>query len=111
MSAASDRRDKVRLLIGDTDEADPLLSDDEIDTFTDDWPNNPELAAANAAHSIAAGWARGFNFTTDGQTFNRSERVGHYLQLADELRCRGEQYSIPLLSTGGTTVWNLGTLT
>jgi hypothetical protein len=102
--------DKVRLLIGDTDSTDPLLSDDEVNVQITNWPNNVEFAAANCAQQIAAKFARGFDFSSDGQTFNRSERVNHYTELARVLR-RKSVYSIPLLDTAGTTVFNLGTAT
>lgn len=81
--------DRVRLRIGDTDMSDPLLSDAEIQSCLADWPNNVDLAAANAAEAIAAQYSRGFNFTTERQVFNRSERVNHYTQLAANLRKRG----------------------
>lgn len=85
--------DKVRLRIGDTDSSDPLLTDDEVNSFIDanyyvlDGGTIYDLAAAasQSARAIAAKFARGYNFSADGQSFNRSERVAHYLQLADEL--------------------------
>ena len=87
--------DEVRLKIGDTNEDDPLLYDSEIRTLLASWPNNIELAAAAAAEAIAAKYARDFNFATDGQTFNRRERVEHYTNLAAALRSRGGQFEWP----------------
>lgn len=81
--------DRVRLRVGDTDMSDPLLSDQEIETLLGEWPGNLDLVAANAAEAIAAKFSRGFNFTTERQQFNRSERVNHYTQLAANLRRRG----------------------
>jgi hypothetical protein len=88
MPVTSDR-DRVRLKIGDTDSTDPLLSDDEVDVYTRAWPGNVDLAAADAAEAIAAKFSRSFNFATDGQTFNRRERVLHYMDLSSRLRKRG----------------------
>lgn len=101
-------RDKVRLLIGDTDADDAQLSDDEIDYFvtyrTDtsddagDYVNIP-AAAADAAGAIAAKFARGFNFAEDGQRFDVAQRYAHYINLERELRNRSGGVAVPL---GGT---------
>jgi len=88
-------RDKVRLKIGDTDMSDPILQDDEIDAALVAWPANLDLAAADSAEAIAAKYSRGFNFSTDGQTFNRRERVVHYMDLAKTLRSRGGAFVWP----------------
>lgn len=88
-------RDRVRLAIGDTDSSDPLLFDDEVDSYIASWPENLTLAAAEAAEAIAGKFSRGFNFTTDGQTFNRRERVLHYMTLAETLRKRGGTFEWP----------------
>lgn len=88
-------RDKVRLKIGDTDESDPLLYDDEIAVHLAAWPENLDLAAANAAEAIAAKFARGFTFSSDGQQFNVRERVLHYMALAETLRKRGGALAWP----------------
>lgn len=81
-------RDGVRLKIGDN-QADKLLTDTEVDSYIAAWPENLELAAADAADAIAAKYARGFTFATDGQSFNRRERYLHYTELAERLRKRG----------------------
>lgn len=93
--AAFVARDRVRLMIGDTDSTDPLLYDDEVEVYIAAWPENLALAAADAAEAVAAKYARGFTFSTDGQTFNRRERVEHYTNLATTLRTRGGQYEWP----------------
>ena len=107
MTISTDR-DRVRLMIGDTDESDPLLYDDEIDVFvsyrtdtdTDDntYVNVP-AAAADACGAIAAKYARNFNFAEDGQRFDVSQRVGHYLSLEQKLRARAGGVAVPM---GGT---------
>lgn len=94
--AISTDLDRVRLLIGDTDTDDPLLSDDEVTTFidyrqltTDDGDvTNIPAAAADAANAIAAQFAREFNFAEDGQRFDRAQKYAHYVALADSLRSR-----------------------
>lgn len=106
--------DLVRLQIGDTDENDPLLLDDEIDAIlerrgqVDDTGGtvyNHAAAAADAAGAIAAKYARDFNFAEDGQRFDRAQRVGHYQALERTLRSRAGGVSMPvtLAGTASTT--------
>lgn len=102
----STERDKVRLLIGDTDTDDPLLYDDEIaacianrqiENADGDFVTNLPAAAADAAGAIAAKFSRRFNFAEDGQTFSVAQRVSHYTALEERLRRRagGEAVGIP----------------
>lgn len=93
--AIGNDKDRVRLKIGDTNEADPLLSDEEIEIYVEAWEPNVDLAAAEAAEAIANKFARDYNFAEDGQTFNRRERYEHYADLAQRLRLRGGQYVWP----------------
>lgn len=80
----------VRVKIGDNDPADELLSDGEIAVHLLAWPDNVELAAANAAEAIAAKFSRDYSFqTAEGQRFDRRERVLGYMELAKTLRARG----------------------
>lgn len=88
-------RDRVRLKIGDTDSDAYKLTNAQVDQCVADWPGNVELAAANAAEAIAALYADGYNFASDGQSFNRRERFEHYTRLAADLRRRGGTYSWP----------------
>lgn len=89
LAVATSDLDLVRLRCGDNDATDELLTDAEINAFIAAWPDNLNLAAANAAEAIAAKFARDFNFSADGQTFNRRERVLHYMELAEKLRRAG----------------------
>lgn len=94
--AISTDLDRVRLLIGDTDTDDPILSDDEVENCIDyrqistvdgDITNVP-AAAADAAAAIAAKFAREFNFAEDGQRFDRAQKYAHYVALEQSLRSR-----------------------
>jgi alkaline phosphatase len=80
----------VRLQVGDGDPAEQLLTDAEITSLIEQseaaGAYNLAQASADAARSIAAKFARGYNFATDGQSFNRSERVDHYLGLYASLQ-------------------------
>ena len=108
MTLSTDR-DKVRMLVGDTDDTDPLLYDDEIDaclsmrgvpTTTGGTSYNVIAAAADAAGAISAKFARDFNFAEDGQNFQRAQRVGHYQALEQSLRARQGGYSQPITLAG-----------
>ena len=77
--------DIVRLKVGDTDASDQLLLDSEITALLT-LHGTVAAAAPAAAEAIAAKFARGYNFKTDGQEFSRSDRVKHYLELAKRLR-------------------------
>lgn len=108
MTISTDR-DRVRLLVGDTDESDPLLYDDEVESFlayrtvldTDGGTVsvNVPAAAADCAGAIAAKFARQFSFGEDNQRFEVAQRVGHYTQLEQDLRARSGGVSVSL---GGT---------
>lgn len=87
MPALTSDRDKVRLKIGDTDSADALLSDDEVDTCLAEH-GDLNRAAAAAAEAIAAQFSRQFDFQTDGQAFRRSQKAAAYRALAKELRAK-----------------------
>lgn len=96
--AISTDLDRVRLLIGDTDVDDPILSDDEVTTCieyrqmdvvdSDTTVANLPAAAADAAAAIAAKFAREFNFAEDGQRFDRAQKYAHYIALEQSLRRR-----------------------
>lgn len=80
--------DKVRLLIGDTDENAILFEDDEITWFLSERGNDVYLAAADACESAARKFARAFDFETDGQRFQRSQMSKMFRDLAKDLRGR-----------------------
>ncbi len=88
MPAITDSTEKVRLLIGDTDSSDQLLSDDQIDFFLTERGDNYVLAAADAAEAVAAKFSSAYDFTTDEQSFKRSQVAAQFLALAAKLRLR-----------------------
>lgn len=107
MTISTDK-DRVRLLIGDTNEADPLLFDDEIEAILErrqvenpdgDLVANIPAAAADACAAIAAKFSRNFNFAEDGQRFDIAQRVGHYLSLEQSLRRRQGGDTVPYGTT------------
>ena len=109
----SSNRDRVRMLIGDTDESDPLIPDDQIaelltqrtvlDSSGGTLGVNVHAAAADAAGAISAKFARQFDFSEDGQNFRAAQRVAHYRELEKSLRARSGGYSQPISLAGTAT--------
>lgn len=98
MAAITTARDKVRLLIGDTDEDSALFTDDELDYFLSERADQPMLAAADACDALARRFARKPDFTTDNQAFKWSHVAKQYADLAVSLRARAGG-----ISTASTT--------
>jgi hypothetical protein len=97
-------KDRVRLLIGDTNEEDPQLSDNEVEEAVsynkvenedEELVTNIPAAAADCCAAIAAKYSRSFDFAEDGQSFNVAQRVSHYLALEEKLRRRAGVVSVP----------------
>ena len=79
---------KVRLEIGDTVEASALFQDEELEYWIDKRADNVLLAAADAADALARRFAQDYDFSTDNQSFKRSQRAAAYRKMADDLRKR-----------------------
>lgn len=90
--------DAFRLELGDTDATHPLFNDDEAQYFIDQRPGNLLLAVADACESLARRFSVEFNFETDGQRFDRSQKAAAYRQMAKDLRSRGGIKSIQITS-------------
>lgn len=87
------QRDRIRLLLGDTDSADPILTDEEIAVYSTGgyWAQSSDhLAAAALADNIAAEFARrADSLSAGGTSVNWSGLVDRYRSLAAKLRGRG----------------------
>ena len=81
---AAQPRDAVRFLVGDTDAADPLASDEEI-AWALARHGTATAAAAAVARAIAAGFARSVQRSVGDLGVNLAQRHAHYLALADRL--------------------------
>lgn len=94
---------RVRLMIGDTDTNDQQLTDEEINY----WVNNSGgvvWAAANAAESLAAEYARRVDKSIGPASLQVSQRQKHYHDLAASLRAKAAVYSGIEPYVGGTVV-------
>ena len=78
-------RDRVRILIGDTNPAEPLLEDEVLDWLIKREVNE-FLAAARAAEALAARFAREADIAVGDLSLKYSELASHYLELAASLR-------------------------
>ena len=85
---------KVRLLIGDTDTNDQLLSDEEINHFlTVD--TDPNRAAAFAANAIYSKFARLADTTVESVSKKYSQKAQHYSALAKTLEAQANSADAP----------------
>jgi len=107
--SASDR-DKVRLLVGDTNNAQPLLYDAEVDSLLTLAGDLTEAAIA-ACLAIAAKFARDIDATNGDATRPFSQRAAAYRALATDLRANAEALekgkltakaaAVPMMQAGG----------
>jgi hypothetical protein len=90
-SLATSEKDQVRLLIGDTDTNDQLLSDEAIAFYLSQRGDSVNLAAADACDSIAAKYARQVD-TKNGQlSVSASQRAEAYRKLGADLRAQNAE--------------------
>jgi hypothetical protein len=102
--------DTIRLLVGDTETGDAILEDADYNDFiarqqlqtSGGTVTNINAAAADAAGAIAAKFARDYDFSEDGQSFSRSQRIGHFMNLERELRNRSGGVMVPIAGTALT---------
>lgn len=92
--------DHVRLLIGDTDCANPLLQDEEIQFFIQE-EGATFCAAALAAESIAGKLARNTDYRAGGISKSKSQAFDHYMKLAKRLRARLSEDGLVGFYAGG----------
>ena len=77
-------RDAVRLLVGDTNTNDQLVTDEEVQYALSQSRTVPG-AAAFTCRAIAAIFARDVDLDMSGASYSESQRVEHYRDLADRL--------------------------
>lgn len=91
VSPANSPKDEVRFLIGDTDTADQLLQDEEIQFLLDTWltvHGTTFYVAAIACETIAAKLAREISYSADGVSVSLSELQQKFLAQAERLRAQ-----------------------
>jgi len=87
-------RDEVRLEISDTDVAEPLFTDVELDLLLERNDSNVLLAAAHACDILATRYAPKFDFDAlDQKSFKLSQLSRAYEARAEALRDRAARAS------------------
>ena len=93
-TTASGRLNSVRLLVGDTDDADQLAQDEEILFAISQANNNIYYAAAWVCRTVAAKFSRMVDTTLDGALSAKySTRSKQYQQLAAQVEAQGKKTS------------------
>jgi len=93
-TTASGRLNSVRLLVGDTDDADQLAQDEEILFALSQANNNIYYAAAWVCRTVAAKFSRMVDTTLDGALSAKySTRSKQYQQLAVQVEAQGKKTS------------------
>ncbi len=95
-------RDKVRLLVGDTDVDNFLMHDEELDFYLSEEPNKYWAAAATANGMIMRLQGGFFEDQKVGETRLRTKRINELKILIDQWRARGATHQLP--SAGGIFV-------
>ena len=92
---------QVRLALGDTQPAAPLLQDEEIAQYLSRY-GNPYFAAASAAEALAGGYSRQVDRSLGGMSLQNSQKAAQFLALARSLRRQGALQATPY--AGGQSV-------
>lgn len=90
-SATPSEKDRVRILVGDTDTTDQLISDESINLYLTGGSfdqGNVRMAAAKVAETIAAKFARRVASSMGGTSVQLQQQVEHYERLAKRLRAQ-----------------------
>jgi len=93
-TTTSGRLNTVRLLVGDTEEADQLAQNEEILFALSQTGNNVYYAAVWVCRAVAAKFSRMVTTTLDGAlSANYSDKAKQYNQLAVQVEAQGKKTS------------------
>lgn len=87
-SPSTSSRDAVRFLMGDTDNTDPLVLDEEI-AYALTLEASSQLAAARVAETLAAKFSRFADQSVGDLSISYSQRVQQLMGIAKQLRSAG----------------------
>lgn len=96
----SSSRDELRFLIGDTDSADPLFSDEELDYLLTEHGGSVPAAAMASCRRLIAKYSRYVDQKTGDIDIKYSQRISQLNSLMDTLR--GDLRPVPY--AGGISV-------
>ena len=101
-TTTSGRLNTVRLLVGDTEEADQLAQNEEILFALSQTGNNVYYAAVWVCRAVAAKFSRMVTTTLDGAlSANYSDKAKQYNQLAVQVEAQGKKTSGKALGVFG----------
>ena len=105
-SSGGTNKDIVRLIVGDTDSGDQLISDEEISyaLFSE---GSAHSAAAFIAEALAAQYSRAVSKAVGQLRISAEQKYEHYMILADRLRRRDAVFALPY--AGGISETNKDT--
>ena len=90
-------KDEVRFLLGDTNQNDPLISDEEINYLIGKW-SDPYICAAMGAEALSAKYASLIDRSVGSLSISYSQRSQQFADLAKRLR---QQARSTAASSGG----------
>lgn len=97
--------DAVRFHVGDTDSAEPFLSDAEITYLVGQYPDkDPLFVASKAAEAIASRMTREIGVSADGESVATDQLATRFMDLAKELLAQWREK----LRASGLTVYGGG---
>lgn len=99
---ANNTLDRVRLTLGDTDECDQILSDEELNYFILNAGGCSRTASIEACFAIMAKYSRFANESVGSVSIQNAEKSKQYKALADQIRVRMSIYVTPI--AGGINV-------
>jgi hypothetical protein len=88
---ASSKKDQVRLMIGDTDTTDQLVSNEAIVFYLSERGDSVSLAAADCCDIIAAKFSREVDTKNGALSVSASQRAAAYRKLSEDLRAQGAE--------------------
>lgn len=100
-------RDRIRFLVGDVDECDQLVTDEEIAFAASKFPDKNELAAAYILRALAALFSRKASMSAGGVSSSCSDIAKAFAARAKELDPNDETSGASNLceiAVGGTTI-------
>jgi hypothetical protein len=102
-------KDRVRLLVGDTDASDPQLQDEELNYLIAQ-RGDVTLAAADAARALVARYSRQVDTSNLSLSVSASKRAEAYRTLAEDLDAKALSLGGAEMFVGGLTISGKETL-
>lgn len=96
-------KERIRILLGDTDSTDYLLTDAQIYFFLFE-NTNIYTAAAEAAKAVQSSFARLADITVESVSLKYSQKADNYASLAEDLDAKAQQEDLPTPVVHGISI-------